>query len=509
MKRKRNKNYLILLLILSLGLFLRIFLSSGMSGYDDFAYGQIAYNMIAGTYRFSDVEGLYGFRYLLLWPTVLAFFLFGVNEFSSGIFPLLCSSGSVLLAFFLGKLVFEEKVGLYAALLYSFFPLSVVYGTMLYPDEILAFFMSLSVFVFIWGERSEGGKSGRLFFLSGLFLGIGYFSRSAALLLLLFYGCYILGKGGRIRHLWCLIGLLSLLILEGSICHFLTGDFFFRWHSISDHFFPPHIGNFDRIHPNPSLTRFDIYPKAMFGFHLYGLALFGFFYPATVIAILYYLGRRNIGKIWLPLVWLITLFLYLEFGTLSLKSYKIVFKQLRFLSILAMPALLILASFLNSLDRKKFISRISLIMCAFLFLTSCIGAYRMSEYRKASVKRFKEAYDFLKTQETKRIFVVERGWELSLNFFAREPLKYSYYAPTEERRSHPIQDISEPESPPSLKDSYVIIDEKLLERIKNENLKKRTNERLNRVKRDGQLLWEKGRTKIYFVPRDPGEVKGS
>jgi len=86
----------------------------------------------------------------IIYATALSYSIFGVNDFSSVLFVLLTSLGSIILIFYFGKLLFDEKAGLMAAFLLSFFPLDIAYSTKLLTDLPSAFFMALGSLVFIF-----------------------------------------------------------------------------------------------------------------------------------------------------------------------------------------------------------------------------------------------------------------------------------------------------------------------------------------------------------------------
>ena len=157
---------------------------------DDLAYSKYAYSIDRGIE--PDSTYILSSRIGILYPTFFSYRLFGVNDFSSVIFVLLASLGSIILAYLFGKLIVNEKTGLMAAFLLAIFPLEIINSTKLLTDIPSAFFMALGVYIFLYSEK---GKKGQFFyFLSGAFIGIGYMIRESAILIALFFTIYILFK---------------------------------------------------------------------------------------------------------------------------------------------------------------------------------------------------------------------------------------------------------------------------------------------------------------------------
>ena len=160
-----------------------------MGASDDLAYSKFAINIDEGID--PDSSQTLATRLGIIYVTALSYKLFGINDFSSVLFALLTSVGSIILIFYFGKLLFNEKTGLIAAFLLSFFPLEVVYATKLFTDLPSAFFMALGVYLFLYSEIKSKFKFGLGYFLSGIFIGIGYFIREGVLLIALFFIIYI------------------------------------------------------------------------------------------------------------------------------------------------------------------------------------------------------------------------------------------------------------------------------------------------------------------------------
>src|SRR3989338_1031326 len=220
-----GKTYVLLLLIVLFGLFLRLIFFSGMGISDSLVYSKTANDINTGKGIDPNSTLTLSTRMGLIYPTSISYRLFGINDFSSVLFVLLTSTAGIILVFYFGKLLFNEKVGLMASFLLSFFPLDVVYSTKLLSDLPSAFFMALGVYLFLYSEIKSNSRYSIGYFFSGILIGIGYFIRESALLIGFFFITYILYKR-KIKKQYFLVplGVLLVFVAESLIFLALTGD---------------------------------------------------------------------------------------------------------------------------------------------------------------------------------------------------------------------------------------------------------------------------------------------
>lgn len=403
-----------LLSILLFGLSLRLLFFSGMTGYDEFHYAHIARNLALGNFSLPDVSGYYGFRYLVTVPAAVFTSIFGLNAAALSLWPLACSLGAICVVFLLGRLLSGERAGLIAALLYACLPVSVIFGTMLYPDETVTFLTGLSVLFFLKGEKQERGGGILFFALSGLFCGLGYLARINALLVILFFTVYSAANGWKTGRLAFLAGLALALLPEAAFNFARTGDVLFSWNAQQLRLAS------DAVNFSTSLL---LYPRGMLGIDLYGLSLFGFSFHLFFICMGAYLwGRRPPGSGPL-LLWFACVFLYLEFGPSHLSGgYIPAHKQLRFLSMAAVPAVLFSGIYLAVLGRLPAAAAVMFMAC-----TSGWGAYEMSGYQAAQAEPYRRAFAYVKDAPPGAVSVPDSDWRARLNFYYKTPLSLPYY----------------------------------------------------------------------------------
>ncbi|TEU12833.1 MAG: hypothetical protein E3J21_20120 [Anaerolineales bacterium] len=86
----------------------------------------------------------------------LSFRLFGVNEWSARLVPLLSSTGLLFVVYWLGHKLGGKRVALVASFIFALLPMQVYYGKMPAPHILSSFFSWLTfVFYLCWIERRE------------------------------------------------------------------------------------------------------------------------------------------------------------------------------------------------------------------------------------------------------------------------------------------------------------------------------------------------------------------
>jgi hypothetical protein len=334
---------------------------------DSLTYSKTAYDL--GESKGIDPESTLTLstRLGLIYTTALSYKLFAINNFSSVLFVLLTSIGSIILIFYFGKLLFNERTGLMAAFLLSFFPLDMVYATKLLTDIPSAFFMALGVYLFLYSEKVSKLKYSMGYLFAGIFIGIGYLIRESALLIVLFFIIYILYKR-KIKKEYFLVplGVLLIFVIEALIFFSLTQDLFFRTQASQQVLAKVVIAN-------NYYGRLD-FPTGLFHYPYIILTnnLISYFYIFIFIAILYCLARKK-KETYILLFWFIPLLLYLSFGSSSFTQYLPFIAKARYLTIITIPGILLLAFFL--VGKGHFIKRVAMSLALILLLTSVVSVY--------------------------------------------------------------------------------------------------------------------------------------
>jgi 4-amino-4-deoxy-L-arabinose transferase-like glycosyltransferase len=402
---KMNKKTAALLGILVLALAMRLIFFNGLNWDDDPDYVYRAYLVKTGqNFIFTDNNG---FRIGTYYPAALFYALFGINDFSCGAYALVVSLLSVAVIYKLGKLLFNPRTGLIAALLLAFYPLDVELASRLMPDGLLAGFTLFAVYCLYRGDEinlnseSTALESPWSYIACGLLLGWCTMVNMSAVVIILYAAIYFiisliafrnkLTRAGFVKGLWRIValryvllvgGFLFVVVIEGACYYKVTGDFFFKYHNTLSHYAGEH--GFCR-----DLT---MYPRIMF--HLNSLGKFqfqgieysyyGFYYIIALCAFIYglFTWKRTTCCITL---WLFTVFAYLQWGSMSFTHYTPFHRLPRHLSLATPAMILCIAYCAGNFKPVKFRTYVSTAVVAFLVLSSTVLCYYRHEYLLDSV----------------------------------------------------------------------------------------------------------------------------
>ncbi len=438
-------------MLLALGL--RLVFFTGTSTSDDLNYIQYAHQVTEGTFHVGIDH--FSFRLGIIYPTALFFTIFGASEFTGNLIVLLLSLAGIVLLFLIGREIFGAPVGITAALLLAIFPLDVFYATRLLPEIPSAFFMALTVFFFLRGEKQGEWK---WYALSGLSFGIAYLIKETSLLLLLFFGAYALYRK-RFSFKYALVGLgLALGILTILVVSFAdTGDPFFQRHSNAQQEIPFLKENYPNYFtPEGRLIRLFAYVP----YTLITSRHLGFFFPLIFAAAIFLIIRRKKeGAV--PLLWCGSLLAYMTFGTISLHEFVPFPLEVRHFIFITYPSLLLLAAFLHENQVARW--RNPLILALLAISLTTLSALN----HQNTASSIKEAHKYLSQAEQKPIYSDQRtaqaldylfGFERSASIIPFQ--NYDPLAPSPDKRNvHvlPLEDVG---------NAYVVVNEGLISSLR-------------------------------------------
>lgn len=394
-------------------LLLRAAFFSALTGYDEFAYARIAQDITDGAFRLRDASGYYGFRYLVTLPAALAHAIFGQGKVAAAAWPLLCSLGNTVLAYLLGREFFGRRAGVLAAFLQAFLPVSAIFGTMLYPEEILVFWTGLSALLFIRGSRRGGRWGGAgLLALSGLCAGLGWHTRMNSAVMLGVYAVWGFSYGLKPAHLALFGGLAAALAPDWLAGAALAGDPLFSLRS-----------QFAKLAADTGVypVGHAVYLRGLLGLDLYGLALYGLYFYVFAAAAAAAVFMKQFRGIWVPFAWFAVMLLYFEFGPASLQPYQPVHKQLRFLSMAFFPVIIIAANFVSGFKPAARTAAMALLLS-----TSAFGAWKMGAYRAAEAAPLAQAADFMAAHSPSAVYA-DGAWANSAGYYLRGLHGEPYY----------------------------------------------------------------------------------
>ena len=194
----RRKSVLVFSLIFLLGLYIRLVNLDTCPGFerDEGFYSDVAENLSYGkfmtlSFHFeprlnlpTDIQPQYMFYNMPLWFILVAisFSLFGVGVFQVRIVSVLFDMLTAALVFRFGKELYSERTGFLAMLIYSLDFYSVYIGRLAEHDNVEAFFVILSIY--LWYQASKKENNIVFLMLSGISAGLAVLSKIIGLITL-------------------------------------------------------------------------------------------------------------------------------------------------------------------------------------------------------------------------------------------------------------------------------------------------------------------------------------
>jgi 4-amino-4-deoxy-L-arabinose transferase-like glycosyltransferase len=219
-----SKKIIVLLFIFSLVINIASMMSSSILWWDEGVYTGLGWQLKDNfsDYSFKEFQDNIrddwtqaGFRSPLL-PYIIAIFylLFNSNFIIRLIVPVVSSIGVIGL-YFLAKKMFDNKVGLFSAIIMASLPIYTYYSGKILTDVFYTTFIILSV-LFFWMGFEEGKNKYKI--LCGLFCGLSILGRYSGALIILVLFSYFIIKNKNFNFLkdkWLLISVgVFLLVLS-------------------------------------------------------------------------------------------------------------------------------------------------------------------------------------------------------------------------------------------------------------------------------------------------------
>ncbi len=189
--------------------FLRFAFAEPVKWWDETVYASLGWDLKTNPAHYSFDGGWSdyvpgdwpkaGYRAPLL-PYMLAllFFFFGQNMVLLNMLMPAIGTINVFLAYLLGKKLFAEKIGLYAAAFLALMPLHAFYSGKILTDVLSTMLITLSFLLFVLWSEKRGNK---LAALAGAAAGLAVLSRYVSVLLLPIFFAFLIFKERNISFL--------------------------------------------------------------------------------------------------------------------------------------------------------------------------------------------------------------------------------------------------------------------------------------------------------------------
>lgn len=186
-----KKNIIILLLIIISSLIFRFVNINIAKGYwwDETVYLGLAENLYENK-EFKIPENFERFRPVFLPSLIFIGFNIYHSEITARIIVLSFSVLSIIATFYLGKVLYNNFVGLIASLFLFSNSLFIFHGQKVFTEPLFLTFFPLAIaFFYLWVDKKK-----KTFLLAGLFTGLSCLTKHFGYLLFLIFGIYIMYK---------------------------------------------------------------------------------------------------------------------------------------------------------------------------------------------------------------------------------------------------------------------------------------------------------------------------
>ncbi|MBF0142621.1 MAG: glycosyltransferase family 39 protein [Magnetococcales bacterium] len=222
-----------------LGIHLGLYFWAGplFYGSDDLAYTLIADSIANGTYQPNP--HLHYNRFGATIVPALIFRMFGVNLYTTSLWPLVCSLLLVAAVFLVGSRIFGRLAGFLAALLLATNPLHLTYSLHLMTDGPLSLFSFTSAAALYFGRETRNPRHQlSLAILFAFLFTFAFISKCSAL----WAGPFLVGlllfdlvhrQNGRLWFTISITGTILAIVYFGTY-YIYTGNFFYRFTGVNE-----------------------------------------------------------------------------------------------------------------------------------------------------------------------------------------------------------------------------------------------------------------------------------
>jgi hypothetical protein len=309
-----------------------------MHGSDDLGYAEVAMSNLLGEPALLFRPDFHVARLGVLGPLTGAFWLFGPNNLSMAIVPLICTVLTVVLVTWLGDRFWGRACGLTAGFLYALQPLTIDLSTYLTPEPLATLAMcAAAVLVVIAIDRPKDGSVLR--FGAGLLIGIAYLTTEVGALMLPVLCLYIwlAGKGSR-RDVWLIAGFAVVLGAELTYHAIVHGNALYRFTFSGGYSDDPMVSAANSV--DRSYRLFKAYPAL----YLYPNLDFGVLGLLMAAGGFYGLHRWRERSLFV--IWAATIVLFYNFMSASLTHYVVTPVAARHVAPASVPLLILAAKLL-------------------------------------------------------------------------------------------------------------------------------------------------------------------
>lgn len=379
-----------LLLILAAGL--RLYFSVGIGIADDLAF-------VAHALEITREKGLnlgtdQTARIMTYLPISLAYLVGGgFGPITTHVYHFICSLLTIVTSFFLGRLLFGMKAGIFSAIFLSFVPLHILFSSSIIPSIPETMWAGLAVWLFCaveqrWKKNGSRCQYIKLFAVGSL-TGISYLCRETGVVLLVvfftYFGTEMLGRRKEfatcLKHAACVFfGFFFIFAVESVAYFILTKNWLYRWSVVSAAQSVPiepwsswdsHLMSLLNITDLGSVTSLGLFENLRDR----AWSSLGFMGILILVSLLWFFVRHFKGTKKVVVLWFLVYFLFLSFGSGSLSSYVPIRKFPRYQILFLTSSSVMVGALMAALFRGMVLRGIVFVVGAFLVISSVYYTY--------------------------------------------------------------------------------------------------------------------------------------
>jgi hypothetical protein len=281
----------------------------------------------------------------------------------------------VFLGGWLGRRLFGPTEGIMAACVLAFLPLDIVFSTQLMPDLPLAAWIAASVCLAI---AASDRASLAVYFLAGAALGIAALTKEFAIAALMFIPLLVFLQAKSDNTIGR--GITALLCFGSGCCFvFLLQIAYFGSYGKPFYFLQMILSNAAEEKNSVADTLF--YYQQLFNLHKHPWQnrWFGWLYYCVVLSIPWLCWKRQ-KNIWLPILWLVSYFIFLQYIGPAISGRQSVERAERFLIPMGVPASLLIAAALGPLFHGRGLRRAAGLAALAVLLASMLSTTILHAY---------------------------------------------------------------------------------------------------------------------------------
>jgi hypothetical protein len=408
---------------------IRFVFYGGMSSPDELNTLRNGAQWWTGRFELRDALFIHDTRPLMFIPVGWSFAAFGVSAATALLWPLVASLAVVFLVYLIARRLFDRETAVYAVFCAAFFPLLVQEATRLLPGVVMNLLIALCALFFVVSE--EVGRRRWLWLAaSGMAYGAIQMAGELGIVLgLLFVAAVIVWRRHPLWTYWPSVagfGAVTALFL------------LYQWVETGNPFFKLDLSKYVYAQLKAVAPRQPLYYTKLL------LAPFagggGVFYLAGLGGLAALAGRRREAlffALWFALTWA-----FLDFGSLSVTEYRPLSKEVRYFSVVSVPAV-ILAGYAIAWARRVAARRtaalphvtqgvngarprgrwvegtVVTVACLLVAVVSLRTLYVEGRPLRAQQAKIRTVRDHVLRYEGKPVYVTHWFWNTEVGFFMR------------------------------------------------------------------------------------------